>query len=95
MSIKESIPVREAVDAYLRATGSSPTLAYQILSELHEPAILSLDLLGDPLPYFIEDGRQVVQRGRFDALMAHVRDGALEGRELTLRERREAQHIAR
>jgi hypothetical protein len=27
--------------------------------------------------------------------MAHVRVGALEGRELTLRDRREAQHIAR
>jgi len=76
VSINESIPVRDAVDAYLRATGSSPSLAYQILAELHEPVTLSLDLLGDPLPYFIEDGRPVVQRARFDALMAHVRAGA-------------------
>ena len=55
MSIKETIPVRDAVVAYLSATGSSPSLVYQILAELHEPGVLSLDLLGDPLPYFIED----------------------------------------
>ena len=37
--------------AYLSATGSSPSLVYQILAELHEPGVLPLDLLGDPLPY--------------------------------------------
>jgi hypothetical protein len=76
MSIKKTIPVRDAVKAYLSATGSSPSLAHQILAELHEPGVLSLDLLGDPLPYFIEDGRPVVERAHFDALMAHVRTGA-------------------
>ena len=76
MSIKKTIPVRDAVVAYLSATGSSPSLVYQILAELHEPGVLPLDLLGDQLPYFIEDGRPVVERARFDALMAHVRSGA-------------------
>lgn len=76
MSIKETMPVRDAVEAYLSATGSSPSLAYQILAELHEPGLLSLDLLGDPLPYFMDEGRPVVQRARFDALMARVRVGA-------------------
>jgi len=76
MSINETMPVRDAVEAYLSATGSSPSLAYQILAELHEPGLLSLDLLGDPLPYFMDDGRPVVQRARFDALMARVRVGA-------------------
>jgi hypothetical protein len=76
MSIKETIPVRDAVEAYLNATGSSPSLVYQILAELHEPRVLSLDLLGDPLPYFIQDGRPVVERARFDAFIAHVRTGA-------------------
>ena len=75
MSINETMPVRDAVEAYLSATGSSPSLAYQILAELHEPGLLSLDLLGDPLPYFMDDGRPVVQRARFDALMARVRVG--------------------
>ena len=75
MSINETMPVRDAVEAYLSATGSSPSLAYQILAELHEPGLLSLDLLGDPLPYFMDDGRPVVRRARFDALMARVRVG--------------------
>jgi len=75
MSIKEAMPVQEAVEAYLSATGSSPSLAYQILAELHEPGLPWLDLLGDPLPYFMDDGRPVVRRARFDALMARVRAG--------------------
>jgi hypothetical protein len=70
MSAPETIPVREAVEAYLRATGSSPSLADQILAELDEPGAQSLDLLGDALPYFVKDGRPVVERERFDALMA-------------------------
>lgn len=73
MSPDETIPVREAVEAYLRATGSSPSLADQVLAELHEPGVLRLDLLGDTLPYFMKDGRPVVERARFDELMARVR----------------------
>jgi hypothetical protein len=70
---EDTIPVRAAVEAYLSATGSSPSLAEQIVAELHEPGTLPLDLLGDPLPYFIKDGHAVVERWRFDAMMARVR----------------------
>ena len=56
MSITKTIPVRDAVVAYLSATGSSPSLVYQILAELHEPGVLPLDLLGDPVA--------VLHRGR-------------------------------
>jgi hypothetical protein len=73
MSANETIPVREAVEAYLRATGSSPSLADQILAGLDEPGANSLDLLGDALPYFVKDGRPVVERQRFDALIARTR----------------------
>ena len=38
--------------------------------------VLPLNLLGVRLPYLIEDGRPVVKRARFDALMAHIRTGA-------------------
>lgn len=70
---EDTIAVRDAVAAYLSATGSSPSLAEQIVAELHEPGTLPLDLLGDPLPYFFKDGRPVVERARFEALMARVR----------------------
>jgi hypothetical protein len=72
MLTNETLSVRDAVETYLNATGSSPSLAHQILAELHEPGAQSLDLLGDTLPYHIEDGRRVVSRARFDALMAHI-----------------------
>jgi len=72
MLTTETLSVRDAVEAYLSATGSSPSLAHQILAELHEPGAHSMDLLGDTLPYLIEDGRRVVSRARFDALMAHI-----------------------
>jgi hypothetical protein len=73
MSVEDTIPVRDAVEAYVSATGSSPSLAEQIVAELREPGTLRLDLLGDPLPFFIKDGQPVVERARFDALMARVR----------------------
>jgi hypothetical protein len=75
MSLEETIPVRDAVDAFLKATGSSPSLADQIVAELHEPGA-PLDLLGDPLPYFVKDGQPVVERERFEELMARVRERA-------------------
>lgn len=78
MSADETIPVREAVEAYMVATGSSMSLAEQVLAELHEPGMLPLDLLGEPLPYFIKDGEPVVHRGRFEALMARVRAAEAE-----------------
>ena len=65
--------MRDAVEACVRATGSSPKLVEQIVAELREPDTLRLDPLGDPLSYFIKDGRAVVERARFDALMARVR----------------------
>jgi hypothetical protein len=70
---EDTIPVREAVEAYLAATGTSPSLEEQVLAELREPGTLPLNLLGDPLPYFIKDGQPVVERARFDELMARVR----------------------
>ncbi len=70
---EDTISVRDAVAEYLSATGSSPSLAEQIVAELREPGTLPLDLLGDPLPYFIKDGCAVVERSRFEALMARVR----------------------
>ncbi len=73
MSAHETIPVREAVEAYLRATGSSPSLADQILAGLDESGTHSLDLLGDALPYFFKDGRPVVERESLDALTARKR----------------------
>jgi hypothetical protein len=73
MSVENTIPVRDAVEACVRATGSSPSLAEQIVAELREPDTLRLDLPGDALSYFIKDGRAVVERARFDALMARVR----------------------
>jgi hypothetical protein len=74
MAVDDTISVREAVETYLAATGSSPSLEEQIIAELREPGTLPLDLLGDPLPYFIKDGLAVVERARFETLMAHVRD---------------------
>ena len=76
MSEKGTIPVREAVDAYVAETGSSPSLAEQIVAELHEPGVLTLDLLGDPLPYFFLDGQPVVERERFEELISRVRQRA-------------------
>jgi hypothetical protein len=73
MATEDIIPVRDAVEAYLTATGSSPSLADQILSQLDEQGAIPLDLLGDALPFFIKDGHPVVERARFDALMARVR----------------------
>jgi len=73
MSSQEVIPLREAVETYLIETGSSPSLAEQIVAELREPGMLRLELLGDPLPYFIQDGEVVVERARFDELMARLR----------------------
>lgn len=70
---EDTIPVREAVEVYLAATGTSPSLEEQVLAELREPGALPLDLLGDPLPYFIKDGQPVVERARFEDLMARVR----------------------
>jgi hypothetical protein len=70
---EDTIPVREAVQAYLAATGASPSLEEQVLAGLREPGTLPLNLLGDPLPYFIKDGQPVVERARFDELMARVR----------------------
>ena len=78
MSADETIPVREAVETYMVATGSSMSLAEQVLAELHEPGMLPLDLLGEPLPYVIKDGEPVVDRGRFEALMARVRAAEAE-----------------
>jgi hypothetical protein len=70
---EDTIPVREAVEAYLAATGASPSLEEQVLAELREPGMLPLNLLGDPLPYFTKDGQPVVERVRFEQLMARVR----------------------
>ena len=58
---------------YLAATGSSLSFEPQVLAELREPGTLPLNLLGDPLPYFIKDGEPVVERARFEELMARVR----------------------
>lgn len=77
MSAAETLPVREAIERYLVETGSSMSLADQILAELDAPGgLLPLDLLGDALPYFIKDGEPVVERDRFEALMARVRSQA-------------------
>jgi hypothetical protein len=73
MSSQDVIPLREAVETYLIETGSSPSLAEQIVAELREPGTLRLELLGDPLPYFILDGEVVLERARFDELMARLR----------------------
>ena len=73
MSADETITVREAVEAYMTAAGYTPSHVHQVLAELQEPGTLPLDLLGDPLPYSIKDGVAVVERARFEALMAHVR----------------------
>ena len=70
---EDTISVREAVEMYLAATGSSPSLEPQVLAELREPGTLPLNLLGDPLPYFIKDGEPMVERARFEELMARVR----------------------
>jgi hypothetical protein len=76
----ETISLRDAVEAYLSATGSSPSLAEQLVAEVREPGTLRLELLGDPLPYFVKDGRVVVERARFDELMAHLRDRRYEAK---------------
>jgi hypothetical protein len=74
MSADETVPVEEAVEAYVSATGYTPSHVHQILAELREPGVVPLDLLGDSLPYFLKDGVPVVERARFDALMARVRE---------------------
>jgi hypothetical protein len=71
MSAPETIPLREAVDRYLMATGSSPSLADQVLAELQDTSG-ALEVLGDAIPYFFMDGEPVVERERFDRLMAQV-----------------------
>jgi hypothetical protein len=71
MSVEQTIPLRAAVEAYLLATGSSPSLAHQVLAEVGNAG--RLELLGDALPYFEKDGRAVVERKRFEALLARVR----------------------
>ena len=43
---EDTISVREAVEMYLAATGSSPSLEPQVLAELREPGMLPLNLLG-------------------------------------------------
>jgi len=70
----DTISVREAVETSLAATGSSPSLEDQVLAEMRQPGTLPLNLLGDPLPYFIKDGQPVVERARFEELMARVRE---------------------
>ena len=75
MSSNDTIPVEVAVDQYLRATGYTPSHVPLVLAELDEPGTLPLDLLGEPMPYSIKDGVAVVERGRFDALMARLRAG--------------------
>lgn len=74
MSVEETIPLRDAVEAYLLATGSSPSLTDQVLAEVAESAG-RLEVLGDVLPYFEKDGRPVVERSRLEALLTGVRAG--------------------
>ena len=74
MASEETIPVEEAVAAYVQQTGYTPSHVPLVLSELDEPGTLPLDLLGEPLPYSIKDGVAVIERERFEAVMARLRE---------------------
>jgi hypothetical protein len=75
MSSNETIPVEVAVEEYVRATGYTPSHVPLVLAGLDEPGTLPLDLLGESMPYSIKDGIAVIERDRFDALMARLREG--------------------
>ena len=72
MTFEDTIPVEEAVAAYVRQTGYTPSHVQLVLAELDQPGTLPLDLLGEPLPYSIKDGVPVIERGRFEAAMARL-----------------------
>jgi hypothetical protein len=74
MPAEETIPVEDAVAAYVQQAGYTPSHIPLVLAELNEPGTLPLDLLGEPLPYSIKDGVAVIERRRFDALMARLRE---------------------
>ena len=73
MAFEDTIPVEEAVAAYVRQTGYTPSHVPLVLAELDEPGTLPLDLLGEPLQYSIKDGVPVIERQRFEAVMARLR----------------------
>ena len=73
MSPDDTIAVEQAVEIYLRESGYTPSHVPLVMAELAEPGTLPLDLLGEPLPYSIKDGRAVIERSRFDAIMARLR----------------------
>lgn len=73
MALEDTIPVEDAVAAYVQATGYTPSHVPLVLAELDEPGTLPLDLLGEPLPYSIKDGVPVIERKRFDQVMANLR----------------------
>ena len=79
MSADDTIPIDEAVEAYLREAGYTPSHVPLVLAELTESGALPLDLLGEPLPYTIKDGVAVVERERFEALMARLRESPAGG----------------
>lgn len=72
----DAIPVEQAVEEYIRASGYTPSHVPLVLAELKEPGNLPLDLLGEPLPYSIQDGVPVVERDRFEAILARLRERA-------------------
>jgi hypothetical protein len=74
MSSDDTIPVEQAVETYLRESGYTPSHVPLVMAELDEPGALPLDLLGEALPYSIKDGVPVIERARFDAIMARLRD---------------------
>ena len=74
MSLADTIPVELAVEEYVRESGYTPSHVPLVLAELKEPGALPLDLLGEPLPYFIQEGVPVIERNRFDAIMARLRE---------------------
>lgn len=74
MSTEETIPVAEAVAAYVREAGYTPSHVSTVLAQLDEPGTPPLDLLGEPLPYSVKDGVAVTERLRFEALMARLRE---------------------
>ena len=74
----EHMPERLAIPGFLRGSrwvGASGEASYFMLYELDEPGTLPLDLLGEPMPYSIKDGVAVIERDRFEALMARLRAG--------------------
>ena len=74
MASEETIPVEEAVAAYVRQSGYTPSHVPLVLAELTEPGTLPLDLLGESLPYSVKDGVAVIERERFEAVMARLRE---------------------